>query len=94
MAALILTDGSEREVTPRDRGCGFTLEELYRLIGCATVQMIELADGRFMWMDEDGKYRTELARNDRATKLLHEAGGLRDDFIVGTVLVTSAGEIQ
>ena len=94
MALLIHPDGSEQEVFPRKSKKGFTLDELYSLIGCTTVQAISLADGRTMWMDEEGKLSTVLVVNEKATELLLEAGGMPDDFVVGPVLLTARGEVQ
>lgn len=67
----------------------FTLNELYKIIGCETVQMIYLADGRMMWMDEDGKSKPGLTLNSKATKLLQQAGGIPGDYILGKVLITN-----
>jgi hypothetical protein len=95
VAILIDADGTEKEVHPRNVKRGFTLEELYLLIGCATVQAIEIGEeGSQIWMDEDGKYRSEPTLNKRATALLHNAGGALDDFVVGTVLLTMPGEVK
>ena len=44
MATLIHADGSKKEVFPRDRTQGFTLEELNLLFDCATVEAIKLGE--------------------------------------------------
>jgi hypothetical protein len=94
MAKLIYVDGGEREVFPKSTRRGFTLQELYDLIPCTTVEHIELADGKGMWMNEDGKYDPNLKPNARATELLHAAGGIPDDRVVGNVLITDRGEVR
>jgi hypothetical protein len=94
MATLIDADGTETRVSPRNAKKGFTLEELYLLLDCATVQMIEVGEGSMMWMDEDGKYRPELRRNNRGTALLQNVGGAPDDYVVGTILITNPGEVK
>ena len=95
MATLIDANGIGKQVFPRNRSKGFTLEELRLLTSSVTVQMIEIGEGSMMWMDEDGKYhQPQLTRNARATALLHSAGGAPDDFVVGTVLITNPGEIK
>jgi hypothetical protein len=97
MATVIRAhDGQEFTVSPKDKAYGFTLAELYDLIGngCDIVEHVYLADGRSMWLDEEGKFRQPpLAHNSKATKLLHEAGGMLDDFVVGNVLIEK-GEVQ
>lgn len=85
-------DGSERPVKPAD-GRAFTLAELYALVGCETVEMIRMADGRLLWMDEEAKLaRIPKRLNARATVLLQEAGGRPGDFILGPVLITTPAE--
>ncbi len=49
MATVITAhDGKEYAVTPKDKATGFSLSELYDLIGnnCDTVEHVRLADGR------------------------------------------------
>ena len=95
MAELIAADGSRRDVAPADRVRGFTLEELYALLNCQTVEAIALAEGDWLIMDEDAKGRTpRLAENPVATKLLHQAGGIPWDVVLGPVMVCSRKEFQ
>jgi len=93
MATLITPDGQQTEVNAADPTQGFTLVELYKLIGCRYVEKITLSDGRLMWMDEEAKLHTTSFINARATRLLWEAGGLPSDYIVGTILITTEGEV-
>jgi hypothetical protein len=87
MATLIKTDGTEQEVQPKD-GKGFLLEEMYALIGCDTVQAVYLADERTMWLDEESKLKSPWPPvNEKATKLLAEAGGIPGDVVLGNVLI-------
>lgn len=95
MALLIKTDGTAQQILPADKT--FSLEELYQHVGCLTVEYVRLADGRGMWLDEEGKlsplpYRKHI--NIVATLLLYEAGGSVDDFIVGDVLITNPDEVE
>lgn len=94
MAILIHPDGSEAEVHPFNPKKGFTLAELYHILNCGVVQMIHLANGKQMWMDENGKFNPRLVSNPRATLLLQEHGGMVGDYIVGSVLVCEPGEVQ
>jgi uncharacterized membrane protein len=91
MARTIAPDGTTAEVLPAN-GRAFTLTELYRHVDCETVELVHLADGRLMWMDEDGKAKVDLEINDAATTLLHTAGGSPWDAVVGTVLITTSTE--
>lgn len=95
MATLIHADGTGREVTPKNARAGFTLRELYALLDCSTVEVVALADGRTMVLDEDGKYREPRRPvNERATRLLHLAGGMPTDFVTGDVLIVLRGELK
>lgn len=60
------------------------LEELYELINCTTVQMVEAPKSRFkIWLDEQGKL-DGLPVNVIATALFGQAP---NDYIVGDVVV-------
>lgn len=91
MATLIRADGTEQDVHPR--GAAFELEEMYALIGCTTVELVGLADGRSMWLDEDGRGLKKPV-NGKATALLHQAGGIPWDVVVGDALVTGPTEVE
>ena len=93
MATLIKPDGTEITITPKNSS-DFKLEELYQLIECDMVQMIRLADGRTMWMDEESKLRTLPPEpNHKATQLLLRAGGIPWDVVLGNVLLCSDKEV-
>lgn len=91
MAVLLQPDGTKSAVTPAN-GRTFTLEEFYALLECKTVEMIHLEDGRLMWVDEHGKFKDDPQPNLRATCLLHKAGGLLWDVVVGRALLCSKME--
>lgn len=92
MAELITTQDTTTTVVPQDT-C-FTLQEMYSLLNCSMVQAISLNDGRIMWLDEEGKFKAPHFFNSAATRLLHESGGMEDDYIAGGVLITSHDEVQ
>ena len=92
MAILIDTKRPQNQTTvhPKDAARGFTLEEMYALIGdgCSCVQAIDLGDGMTMWMDEEAKLRAfRPDANLQATQLLAHAGGIPGDVVLGKVLV-------
>lgn len=94
MAELIRVDGTRTEVHPAKRK--FTLEEMYKLIDCTTVEMLTVPGRPFrrMWIDEDGR-SSRKPHNAAASALLAKLHGhtLGADDIVGDVLVTVAGEV-
>jgi hypothetical protein len=78
--AILADPFTIREVHPKKKR--FTLAEMYQLIGCDCVQMIGLADGRTMWMDEeaklrDGPKRVNLLCDRLADACGRTAGGFR-----------------
>lgn len=91
MATLIQPDGTCSDVRPP--GAEFHLADLYAALACECVEAIDLADGRVMWLDEEGKFaQPPRPRNAVATALLAEAGGIPGDYIAGPVLITGACE--
>jgi hypothetical protein len=91
MAWLIrATSGQAIEVLPRDRERGFTLFELYALIGggCHCIETFRLLDGRIMVLDDDGKRHTNIV-NSAATVMFWENRGDPADFIAGNVVICS-----
>jgi hypothetical protein len=99
MAVLIKQDGSSETVKPANQATGFTLDEVYTLIGngCDIVQMIQLPTGNNMLIDEEAKIRVRpepMMVNKKATVLLHQAGGMPDDEIIGNVLIVTRKEFQ
>lgn len=93
MAKLVKVNGEVSDVFPKDAAGGFTLAELYALIGCSLVQVVQTRDRRIqLVIDEEGKF-TEKGRNALATTMLHEAGGDPSDWIVGDALVVTRGEL-
>lgn len=87
MAELIRVNGDRQEVFPSDGS--FTAGELHALIG-GDFQMVSLQNGRFMYLDENGKLK-HLPFNLTATVI--SRGVLEeDDIIVGDVVVCNRKE--
>jgi hypothetical protein len=83
-ALLVPSDGNPRIVELADDD-----KALRDLIG-GYVEMVRLADGLgLMWVDEDGKDKG-LEVNQLATWLGRQAGTRRDDFVVGTCVITDS----
>ena len=72
MAMFIPADPTQptREVFPKDKEDGFSLQELYTLLSCDTIEVVYLPseEGQIMIVDEEGKL-AQKPRNERATKL-------------------------
>jgi hypothetical protein len=85
MAQLITPEGEEKIVRPADKATGFTLDEVHRLIGCDCIDVILLADGRRMVIEDDF---SRQAINEKATALYQEgrrsAWAMRGNVVVGT----------
>lgn len=95
MGIQILPNGTETVVTPKTARRGFTLAELYKLTECQCVQMVPLADGRTMIVDENAKIKAEQPPNNLKATLLFRSGRVpTDEMILGTVLVCNKGEIR
>ncbi len=69
MAIFIPADPQHplRDVAPKN-GETFQLPQLYELLSCTTIDILHLADGRIMVLDDEGKL-TGKPRNERATRL-------------------------
>lgn len=97
MGILITPEGyKSRDIQPRD-GKQYTLNELYEHVGCKMVELVTLANGSSMWIDEEGKTGWNgpiKKRNDEATLLFWLAGGDRNDYIAGNAFVTQPGEVD
>lgn len=83
-AALIGVDGANSELMPAN-GRDFKLEELYKVLGCRMIQVINIHPGTSMIVDEEGKLNNKPL-NAVATAL---ASGyiMPDDWIVGPAIV-------
>jgi hypothetical protein len=95
MATLYKTDGTTVEVQP-ENGSDFQLGELYRLIGCDMIEVVQLPrrDGEIMVIDEEGKL-TNQPRNASASRIAWYSNGIRDDdCIVGNALVCASKELK
>lgn len=93
MATVIYPDGTNEEASLAVDVD--VLARLYYLIGCEAVQQIHLDRGRSMWVDEKSKARSPLPPiNDEATQLLHAAGGIPWDVVLGVAVVTEPGEVD
>jgi hypothetical protein len=90
MADLYHYEGGITKVEPRYPDKNFRLEELYKLLDCTTVQVIQLRTKEIMIIDEEGKLRPDAKKkvNLRATRIYNANFGATDpDIIIGSALV-------
>lgn len=91
MARLIKTDGSEKEISPKN-GTDFSLEELQKYVD-GYIEIIPMDDGNILVVNEEGKYDCE--ENEKATEIANENGALFfGDYIAGDVVLCKDGEVQ
>ena len=90
MATIYKAHGEVIEIEPRN-GKDFQLEELQAIVS-GYIEIINLADGRLIVLNEEGKLNG-LAINWNATKIYRESF-YTDDFIVGDVLICNDDQIK
>lgn len=79
-AQLIKPNGEVTEIVP-ENGNDFSLEECYKLLGCEMVEVVELADGRIMVLDEEGKLHDEIEINEKATELFMKDRPTHSEYV-------------
>ena len=91
MARLIKAIGGETEITPKN-GKMFELEEAQKLVR-GYIQIIPLDGENVMVMDEEGKFKHNIA-NSTATRIAEQHNALLPgDYIVGDVIICKNDEI-
>lgn len=98
MGALLKPGEPPIPFMPKDGRVMFTLEELQTVVGgyieVVPAPLAVVDDGpMYLVLNEDGK-RDNLPINGFATALYHQAGGARDDCIVGNVVLASRRELN
>lgn len=66
---LIKAEGNIAPINPIDPKKGFQPDELYNLLECNLVEVVQLHDGRIMICDEESKLVDEPIINAEATRL-------------------------
>ena len=91
MARLIKAIGGESEITPKN-GKKFGLKEAQELVR-GYIQIIPLDGENVMVMDEEGKFKHNIA-NSTATIIAEQHNALLPgDYIVGDVIICKNDEI-
>lgn len=82
----LITPANARAVKPASARKGYTLDELYELVGCGTVEIIPVGAGMILVVDEEGR---------RARKPLNRAASLlAGQPIVGAALYCKASRVK
>lgn len=79
----------EENIQPED-GESFHLAELYSMLECDLVEVVDLYDGRILICDEEGKLKAHVA-NPVPSKLYRALGG---DYIAGSALLCKADQFR
>ena len=90
MAKWIKTDGDVVEVSPKNAGECFTLEELKDFVG-GWIECINVSPAQVMVINEDGKL-LKLPYNTVATEVFRLAFQPTNEFIVGNALICERGK--
>lgn len=98
MATLIKVDGTVKTVAPKSKRNGFSLKEVYDLLGCDMVQCVNVNNGaeENMLCDEEAKCKEGWMEriNAKATQIFDKSYGRGRDVIVGDVLMCTSKEWQ
>lgn len=83
-----------QDVQPASSKKGFTLEEVYKLLGCDCVEVVGLERGMIMLIDEEGKCHTPMSPYN-PTATIRAAGRIDpSDIINGKALVCKSSEFK
>jgi hypothetical protein len=99
MAMLLSTDGHGiRWIQPTNGRRSFTLQELQAYVGgyievVPTPVVVIGGHPSYLVVNEDGK-QAQLPYNHTATVLLHLAGGMPTDYVVGDVVLCTRADMD
>jgi hypothetical protein len=88
---LITPDGTITDITPMN-GETFQLQELYELLECSYIEIVNSIDGRLIICDEEGKLYNR-AYNEKASDL-YKHGCNPGHELVGKVLFCKPSQID
>lgn len=71
-AYLIEENGDIHEVVPQNKTKGFQLKELYSMLECEIVEIVQLSNGQIMICNEESKLVDNPVVNQKATELYRE----------------------
>jgi len=91
MATLFRTDLTSEEITPKN-GSDFSLEELYELLDCDSVEVVPLTKFNSIIVDEEGKLKDKEC-NIYASKIYQKFLNTTD-VLVGDCLMINNEELK
>ena len=93
MAKLYLTNGEVRDIEPKSKREGFTLQELYDAIKCDLVEHVVFSDKECFLCDEEGWLKPNPIRNEKVNEYITSVCG--DDWdVCGNVVVCKIEEFK
>ena len=91
---IIKTNGEMKSINPAN-GKHFDLQELYTLLNCDLIQIINLNEKIIMIIDEEGKLNADNELNMIATIYAVKAQAIYpNDCIVGTALICETNQLK
>ena len=88
MAKLYKCDGTVKDVEPKNKKNGFSLQELYDLIGCRLVELVYLPNDEIIIVDEEGLINnSEL--NIKITQIARQKSGYQYTLFGNAILCKS-----
>lgn len=77
-ATLYRADGTIENITP-ENGKDFKLAELYKLLGCRTIEVICTGDPAMIFIgDDEAQLMDDCVKNETATRIYREGNGIFD----------------
>lgn len=93
-AKLLKVSGEVMEIEPKN-GTDFKLDELYKLLQCSLVEVINFNQDDIMVVDEEGKWASNNVVNVNATKCAQENNAILFwDYVVGNAIVCNRKMIR
>lgn len=93
MPKLIKADGTTKKISPAN-GSSFQLKELYGLLECRTIELVDLSGGKMMIIDEEGKL-SQKKPNRTATDIAHKNNSIfSSDFIAGHAILCKHNHLK
>lgn len=75
-ATLYRADGTKENIQPAN-GTDFKIEEIYNLLGCDMVELINIADPAMIMIgDEEARCKNDYLINREATRIFRESNGI------------------
>jgi hypothetical protein len=75
-ATLLRADGTKEDIQPAN-GTDFTFDELYPVLGCDDIEVINTGDPAMIMLgDEEARFKNDFLINREATRIFRESAGI------------------